>query len=155
MRWLAGATAGVPALALAQTPAAPDGRAGTNISVIAGECRSLVVANRVLTKACTPNMIGILYPDREISFVFGLADGSLISFKGRPGHAQGQQTTLKVVQVTVSSKNVARPAAVLGSCVFTGLGSRRNHLQCDVSGEGLRYSASFVTRGSVPARFTL
>lgn len=100
-------------------------------------------------------MIGILYPNQDISFVFALADGSLVSFKGRSGDVQRDQTTLKVEKVTIVSRRVARPAAVLGSCVFSGVSARRDHLQCDVSGEGLRYSASFVTRGDVPARFTM
>lgn len=114
-----------------------------------------MLANRMVTRICKPRMIGILYPSQEISFVFALGGGTLISFKGRPGDVQRDQTTLKVEQVTIVSRNIARRSAVLGSCVFTGVSARRDHLQCDATGDGFRYAASFVTRGSLPARLTL
>ena len=127
---------------------------GATISFIKGECRSLVLAGRVATRSCRPELIGISYPTQEISFVFGLSDGRLISFKGRPDHALPRQTTVKVGQVTIVGRLAhAAVAPVMGSCVFTGMSGGRDHLACDASGGGNRYAGSFLTKGETPARF--
>ena len=130
-------------------------RRGPIVSFIRGECQSLVVANRASTRFCRPELIGIFYPSDDISFVFAMGGGRLVSFKGRPGHAQGSQTTLKVGQVTVVSGMHARSTAVVGSCVFTGVSTGRNQLQCDVVNQGVRYSAAFMTGADIPARLAL
>ena len=128
---------------------------GPIVSFIPGECRALVIAGRVATDSCKPQLIGISYPNREISFVFSLSGRQLVSFKGRPGDVRGSQTTLEVGQVTVASPQFSRAAAAVGSCVFTGIAPGRNRLDCDVSINGARYSGEFLTSAQHPVRWSL
>lgn len=139
--------------------AVPDARAGSHrgpiVSLIPGNCQSLIVAGQAATSLCRPELVGIIYPSGEISFVFGTSGGRLVSFKGRTGHAQGSQTTLAVRRITIVSGSSARSIAVTGSCVFSGVATARNHIQCEVAERGVRYAAIFLTRGDISTRYAL
>lgn len=147
------ALAALWALLVGATPATS--RGASSISLLGGKCESLIVANRSQTARCRPELIAISYGGSEVSFVFAGADGRLVSFKGRAGHATAIQTTLKVNQITIVGKGAARAikVPVVGSCVYTRFARTANRLECAVSGKAGRYAAAFVTDGKEPARF--
>ena len=147
----------VRAQAQAQAPAQAQAQAGTSVSLLKGRCESLIIADKSATPNCRSELIAILYANRDVSFVLSLADGRMISFKGRAEQFTDAQTTLKVSQVITVRKGAikASKAAVSGSCVYTRFARLANRLECVAAGRTGRYAASFVTNGTEPARFTL
>jgi hypothetical protein len=125
------------------------------ISRMSGRCEALGIAGRTITRTCHPQLFAVLYPDGTISFVFSWGKGEMISFKGKAGHSNDLQTTLKVEKITTVRKGGSKgeEADVIGSCVFTRSDPRLDRLDCLVKGASGSYSGSFQTDGSEPTRF--
>jgi hypothetical protein len=135
-------------LLLAAPPAA-EAMIGTRVQHLAGDCETLLVHGRSATRGCRPALVNLVYPSGAMSFVLTDRDGRLISFLGRVARRSGNQTTIKVGQITLVPRGpvqaIRLPAA--GSCVLTPFAADRARLDCSARAAGRTYSALFKTSG--------
>ncbi|WP_344706990.1 hypothetical protein [Sphingomonas swuensis] len=141
------------ALLVAPAPAAsPPPVEHAEVRFAQGDCDSLLLEGRPRTRGCKPNLVSLAYRSGLVSFVFAGKDGRHLSFLTRIERQVGQETRLKVGQVTIVTRGgaeaYASPAA--GDCVLTPFAVNRSRLECSAKAGGSRYSALFRTSDAEP-----
>jgi hypothetical protein len=119
-----------------------------------GECDALTLSG---AGGCRPNLVNLVYASGAVSFVFAGKDGRLLSFRTQVDRLKGDETFLKVNQVTVVGRGGARVSsdAASGNCVLTPFAVDRSRLDCSARAGGTRYAAVFRTSDERPKLLTL
>lgn len=119
-----------------------------------GECDRLTLPG---SRGCRPVLVNLVYASGAVSFVFAGKDGRLLSFRTKVDKKEGDQTSLKVDQVTVVGRGGARvwTEAASGSCLLTPFAADRSRLDCTARAGSTRFAAVFRTSDEAPKLLTL
>jgi hypothetical protein len=119
-----------------------------------GECDRLTLAG---ARGCRPVLVNLVYASGAVSFVFAGKDGRLLSFRTRIDRTEGDQTRLRVNQVTVVGRGGAKvwTESAAGNCLLTPFAADRSRVDCTARAGGTRYAAVFLTSDRKPRLLTL
>lgn len=141
-------------LASATGAAAPSPPPGAALRFMGGECDRLTLPG---SGGCRPTLVNLVYASGAVSFVFAGKDGRLLSFRTQVDSLKGDETRLKVNQVTVVARGGGKAwtEAAGGSCLLTPFAVDRSRLDCTARAGGTRYAAVFRTSDERPKLLTL
>jgi hypothetical protein len=145
------------ALSAASGAAAPTTpNPGATLRFMSGDCDRLAMPG-ARKGGCRPQLVNLVYASGAVSFVFTTKDGRLLSFRGRVDKQVGDQTRLKVDQVTLvtrgGGKFDTRPAR--GSCLLTPFAVERSRLDCTARAGATTFAGLFRTSDDAPKLLTL
>ena len=142
---------GVSATTAASAPKPP---AGAALRFMEGECDRLTLPG---TGGCRPALVNLVYASGAVSFVFAGKDGRLLSFRSKVDQTQGEETRLRVNQVTVVGRGGASASseAAAGVCLLTPFAVDRSRVDCTARAGRKSYAAEFRTSAERPRLLTL
>jgi hypothetical protein len=133
---------------------APRPAPGAALRFMEGECDQLTLAG---ARGCRPVLVNLVYASGAVSFVFAGKDGRLLSFRTQVDGTEGDETRLKVNQVTVVGRGGAKVSTygAAGNCMLTPFATDRSRVDCTARAGGTSFDAVFRTSDRKPKLLTL
>ncbi|WP_114227210.1 MULTISPECIES: hypothetical protein [Sphingomonas] len=128
----------------------------TNLKAVAimhGRCRSLVVAGKDASRACSSLVTNSMYRTGRGGFVFTAGDLAVVTFSGFDTGAQGDIAEIKLDHVIFSLIGTGTPRNTVpatGTCTYTNPYAGPSHITCTALTKSGRFAATFLSNGQEP-----